>query len=494
MSVKSLLTGQGINLLIQLLIPPVFIGAYGVNEYGDWLVLSALVASLAFLDFGLQTYVINELIVLYHRADWDKFHRLQSTALRMVLAITLASSLFLLGVFFLPVLNFQTLRISQLDASLLIYFLAIQILFSIVFAQINGSFRAIGKSYQAIMWANVQKFLYLVVTITLALIATPFWIIAFGQAITFALCIVGVLIGLKRAEPIAMPTLRYWDALLAKSSIKPSAFFGLFVVNHFLIFQAPIIVLNYFLGAQVVVIFTIARTLFSFVRQVITLTQAAAAPEITRLMGLGEKNKLARFYLLAESITLPAILILNLVVFAVSPSLIYMWVHRLDVFSVEVFLLVMIASSLMSVKEFKLYFQYATNNHAKTGIACLLAYTVMLLLSMLTVQPFGMIGFLGLWVLTELTLIFVIFSFNERLLDATSSISIIPSVKFILIIMITGILFLLSQPAIPLEQFLSQWLSALVVSILFFMISYYLFDLKSILQELRNQVMYSQKV
>jgi O-antigen/teichoic acid export membrane protein len=331
------------------------------------------------------------------------------------------------------------------------------------------------------------------VTITLALFEAPFWIIALGQAISFTLCTIGVLIDLKRVDPIAMPTLRYWDALLAKSSIKPSAFFGLFVVNHFLLFQAPILVLNYFAGAQVVVIFTIARTLFSFVRQLTILILVAAAPEITRLMGLGEKNKLARLYLLAESITLPAILILNSAVFIASPSLIYGWMNRLDVFSTNIFLLVMIASSLMSVKEFKLYFQYATNTHAKTGIVCLLAYTAMLLLSIPAVKLFGVLGFLGLWAVTELTLIFVIYLFNEQLLNSKSSISILPSLKFIMLIISLGVSILWAQPAIPPAQFLSQWLSALSVSILFFIISYFLFDLRGALQEFRNQFINSKK-
>src|SRR5579859_562715 len=84
-TLAALGAGHGIQTLTQLLLPPAFIAAYGVNAFGEWLVLAAAVGYLATLDFGLQTYVLNELTMLYHRRDWEQFHRFQSVGLRLML-------------------------------------------------------------------------------------------------------------------------------------------------------------------------------------------------------------------------------------------------------------------------------------------------------------------------------------------------------------------------------------------------------------------------
>src|SRR5215831_583312 len=81
----ALAAGHGIQTVTQLLIPPAFIAVYGVKGYGEWLALSAAVGYLGTLDFGLQTYVLNELTALYHRKEMRQFHRVQSVGLWLML-------------------------------------------------------------------------------------------------------------------------------------------------------------------------------------------------------------------------------------------------------------------------------------------------------------------------------------------------------------------------------------------------------------------------
>src|SRR5271156_5559269 len=80
-------TAQGIILLQQLVLPPVFIHRYGIFTYGEWLTLTAAVSYLSTLQFGMQTFVNNELTMRYSRHDMGTFQVMQSTALRMLLGI-----------------------------------------------------------------------------------------------------------------------------------------------------------------------------------------------------------------------------------------------------------------------------------------------------------------------------------------------------------------------------------------------------------------------
>src|SRR5215475_12604873 len=85
--------GHGVQTLTQLLLPPAFIAAYGIQGYGEWLALSASVGYLSTLDFGLQTYVLNRLTALYHRSELEEFNRVQSVGLWLTLGFVALGSL-----------------------------------------------------------------------------------------------------------------------------------------------------------------------------------------------------------------------------------------------------------------------------------------------------------------------------------------------------------------------------------------------------------------
>ena len=61
------LLGQGLSILSQFLIPPLFFHSYaqGIEVYGEWIALSASVSYLGTLNIGVQTYVSNQMTLLY---------------------------------------------------------------------------------------------------------------------------------------------------------------------------------------------------------------------------------------------------------------------------------------------------------------------------------------------------------------------------------------------------------------------------------------------
>jgi len=95
--------GQGLNIAQQLLLPPAFLHFYGVELYSSWLIMTAGIAHLNTLDFGLQTYIVNRLGMLHHTGRQEEFRRVQSIGLRLVLGVVLAATLLLLPLLCLPV-------------------------------------------------------------------------------------------------------------------------------------------------------------------------------------------------------------------------------------------------------------------------------------------------------------------------------------------------------------------------------------------------------
>src|SRR5579863_7014827 len=77
----------GVTLIAQLLLPPIFLHAYGVAWYGEWLVLASTIYYVATLNFGVTTYASNELTILRQRGQMDEYRRLQASTLALILCL-----------------------------------------------------------------------------------------------------------------------------------------------------------------------------------------------------------------------------------------------------------------------------------------------------------------------------------------------------------------------------------------------------------------------
>jgi O-antigen/teichoic acid export membrane protein len=488
-TLAALAAGHGVQTFTQLLVPPVFIAAYGIRGYGEWLALSAAVGYLGTLDFGLQTYVLNELTGLYHRQQMGQFHRVQSVGLRLMLGFVGLGVLLAGSAFVLPVASILRIGGSVAEVAWTLFWLALQIVASIPLGQILGIYRTFGLAHHGVMWGNSYRTALLAVTLGLAFLRAPFWMIAFCQFLTAGLLIGLVLIWLKRSHPEICPRLDYWDEKLAGQILKPSAFFGLFMVNNFLVYQAPVLMLQRFLGSEAVVVFSVARTLFSFVRQGAGLVQQAIAPEVTRLNGLGDKERLVRLYLLFEAVVLATVLIINAGLLVSGPVLLRVWLKKPQLYDLNVFIPVMLVSILLSVKDYKIYFQYATNNHAKTGVVTFLSYILMIIASFAAIKCFGLAGFLTTWLAVELMQVGFIHFYNTQLFTGRREISLQPALKLGLALAALVVLVMSARSLLQSQHYFLQGVAAVALMAVLAGSSYFLFDLRPLVREGMGQLM-----
>lgn len=485
----ALTAGHGIQTITQLLLPPAFIAAYGLKGYGEWLVLSAAVGYLSTLDFGLQTYVLNELTALYHRNEMDEFHRVQSVGLRLMLMFVGAGVVLAACVFLLPIATVLKVSASPTTVHWTVFCLALQVLMSIPLGQILGVYRTFGQAHRGVMWGNLCRILLLAITTGLAFLRAPFYQIALAQFLTISIFSVMVTFVLYCSNREVCPRLDYWDSTLARHILKPSAFFGLFVLNNFLVYQAPILMLQRFLGSEVVVGFSVARTLFSFVRQGAALVQQGLAPEVTRLSGVGDKERLVRLYVLFEGVLLATILILNAGVLIASPVLLRFWLKRPELFNLSLFVPVMLISIVSSIKEYKIYFQYATNRHARTGFGTFASYLVMILLSFPAMLWFGVAGFLTIWLVVEVLQLGLVHSYNAQLLDGHHSISLQPAFRLGLALFAMLVLPCSARSFMQSQHYLLQGVAAISAMAILAGVSYFLFNLRDVIRESKDQLL-----
>jgi O-antigen/teichoic acid export membrane protein len=486
---SALAAGHGIQSLTQLLMPPAFIAAYGVRGYGEWLVLSAAVGYLVTLDFGLQTYVLNELTALYHRNEMEQFRRLQSVGLWLMLLFVAAGAVVACGAFVLPVNEMLRISGPPRAVSWTVFCLALQVLATIPMGQVLGVYRTFGEAHRGVMWGNLYRILLLVVSLGLAWLRAPFWVIAAGQVFSILGVLLVVILSLRRSHPEACPRLDYWNGDLARRVIKPSSFFALFPLNNFLVYQVPILMLQRLRGPEIVVIFTVARMLFSFVRQGTSLVQQSIAPEVTRLNGIGEKERLVRLYVLFEGVVLSVTLIVNTGFLFAAPVVLKLWLKRPQFFDLKLFVTVLLISVVSTVKEYKIYFQYATNHHIKTGITTFLSYLVMVLICFPAIQSWGVTGLTSVWLAVELLQLALVHSYNFQFFGCRPEISLRPALRLGFLLAALLLVTFSARSILRSQDYVLQVIAAISITLAFGGFSYFLFNLREVIREGQGQFM-----
>src|SRR5271154_3648372 len=90
--VLAFVTGQGVTIVTQLLIPPLFLHRFanGIAVYGEWITLSAAVSYLTSLNYGVQTYAANQMTIHRNRGEVEECRSVQASGFLLLLWVMLA--------------------------------------------------------------------------------------------------------------------------------------------------------------------------------------------------------------------------------------------------------------------------------------------------------------------------------------------------------------------------------------------------------------------
>jgi O-antigen/teichoic acid export membrane protein len=155
---------QVITALQTVALIPLFFRAWGVAQYGKWLVLTAFVSYLSLLDLGGQNYLVNLLTIHKAREQLSEFKQRFSQGVSFFLILGGTCFLFLLGLivaarlFSVPLLG---RRLEGWEAWVLALQSAIFLLFSVPGGVYATIYRATGLFVRAAMIGNIFRLLEL---------------------------------------------------------------------------------------------------------------------------------------------------------------------------------------------------------------------------------------------------------------------------------------------------------------------------------------------
>ena len=290
------LVGHFVSLLSRIALPPLFLYAWGVNLYGEWLVLTAFAAHLFLSDLGGGLYAVNRMTQEFAVGNTDGLRRTLQTALAIftvwpvILALVFATVMWIL-----PVRTFFGVTVMGEDtARLLLTVLAVQITVLLPQELLLGVFRAVGQLPRGLMFANLLQFLQL------AAVSVGLWGGAGPVSIgmlqlapqIFIACWVFRLISREFPD---LELLSWKDSRMntAKEFIRPSLHFFSMHLSTALSIQGTVVIVGLVLGPVQAVAFSTIRTLCNIMKSVLTLVAQSAWPEMTAFASKGEFESLA---------------------------------------------------------------------------------------------------------------------------------------------------------------------------------------------------------
>lgn len=420
-NLSALFMSHFVAILQQIALVPLFLHQYGKAGYGEWLTLSAAVTFLGTLDFGVQTYLNQDLTVRYHRGAMEELHIRQSTAMRLMLGIFGGAGAVATVVFLMPL--DRMLRLTGVNgapvvpahvAQTAVFFLALQAIVSIIFGYISGSFMVVSRAHVGGYWNNAKNLCLILSAAVAVIMHANFAVIAIAQFSGVLLCLVAALLHLRAAAPQIFPTLRYFDRTQIRSILGPSGYFALIYSSNFLVYQLPVLVLQRTVGPAVVTVFSIMRTIFSMTRTMLNALSQSLGPEVTNLFAKNDWPALVKLYNTSERLIFSIIPIANVGVLYACPLLLTIWVKNPSLFVPSIYLVNAAVSTLMSTKEHKFQFQFSTNTHRELARFMFATYIILVALWFIVVPRYGLAGLMWCWLAVEVAQLSYLVILNAR--------------------------------------------------------------------------------
>jgi O-antigen/teichoic acid export membrane protein len=278
--------GQFINLATRILLVPLFLLAWGVNLYGEWLLLSSMVAYLSLTEMGAQSYIVNRMTQAYAHRDIPLLRQILHTGLALFLIVPLVVFfIFIAGIFYVnPVSILHLSYTSHRTVMLVLAILAFRIVISLPQSVLLRVYFAVEMLPRGIMLIN------LMLLINLILVAGGLWLrwsmvaIAILQTLPYAFIVLVALKDLNRKFPqFKIYSLSEANFSFGLSFIKPSLHFFLVQLGQTFSLQGTVLVVGMVLAPLQVVLFSTMRTIVNLIRSCFERVFHAAWPELTRL-------------------------------------------------------------------------------------------------------------------------------------------------------------------------------------------------------------------
>ena len=290
---------QGVTIFSQVVLVPFFISNWGIELYRDWLILIAIPMYITLSDMGFSNAAASRMCMLAGKKHDKEVMTTFVSAwyLAVLLAVALSRLLFLIF-FVLQVTgtyNFTVITSGTARAGFALY--VVYVFLTVLSTSMVAVYKYAQRYSLSVYINNTARLLEAVSTVVLLLLKKDLIAVIVCMILVrlTGLCILALVA--KKIVPFFSLGMAYFSIQKIKELASSSLHFSLFSTSVNLFPQAFLIALGTAFSSQVVVAYTMMKTLSRFGFQVLNSYNTSLTVEISHLTG---KKDWAKIFSLIE--------------------------------------------------------------------------------------------------------------------------------------------------------------------------------------------------
>ena len=278
---------QIVTIGVQLAGVPLLLHHWGVQYYGEWLLMFSIPSYLGMSDLGLGTVATTEMSLSIARKDYQRAGQVFKGAYFFITSVGLAvCGLFVASVWLLPYhdwLNLQLVQPRELQW-------AITLLTSYVFLAISltlllGAYRTIGRYARGQVISNTFRIMEFA-----AMLGVVIWgagiVVAAAAFLIVRVCYFFFVLQDIRSKAVWLKLGKFsWEWPVLRPLLSPSLSMMTVYMGQTFVTQGLVTMVGVVLGASSLVLFSTVRTLCNFAKQLIGIVNLSVFSEYAISIG-----------------------------------------------------------------------------------------------------------------------------------------------------------------------------------------------------------------
>ena len=390
-----------IILFFQLISVPVFLKFWGVERYGEWIVLNTLTAYFQMTDVGLNTATGNSFTFHFVRNEKERCNILINNNILFILVAFLLIFLLLISLmannFFLHLFNFKLISEKEINLGLILLFAQV---FIGTLNNLLNTFYIASKNYaRGIMIDNLIRASEYMTLIIGIISNVP---VIFILTIILLVKFFGLIIKYIDSNKFWKLQLgfRYFNIEEFKAILLPAVSFFSFPIANSIIFQGITLLVNFMLGSVMVVMVNTTRTLVNFCKSITDIIHKSVWPELSLAFGLKDYALMRNLHRRTIFISLLISIFVSIILFFFASPIYLYWTKHKAVFMPGFFNLLLVSLVINILWSSSNVLLQATNNHKMFSLiylfcsagALVLAFIIIKLTNKVNLLPIAFIA------------------------------------------------------------------------------------------------------
>lgn len=322
-------TGFGlvVTIVVQLASVPLFLHGFGLELYGEWLVVTAVPVYLSLSDLGFVSVAANEMTMRMAVEDRrGTLQAFQSAWVVMTGATVIAAGAMLAPLWLWSPAGLLHVRLmTHHEIALTLTLLFGYVVMTMQSGMLEAGFRCVGRFPRGNTLMSLLRLGDFGAAGGAVLLGAGPVKVAAAQLVARVVGYVAVRTSMRREIPWLLFGTSEYARTAVRRMVGPALAFLSFPVGNALALQGMVFAVSAALGAPAVVILNVVRTLAGTVRQFVNVINHGVWPEMSRAIAAGELPLARRLHVASLQGTLLATGLVAAAVVVVGQPLIHVW-------------------------------------------------------------------------------------------------------------------------------------------------------------------------